>query len=150
MIKSLPLARISRRDLHLRGRTVVEHFIAPPNFGRLLALFQVLVKPKKVLPRTNTPEACTIKHYGSVIYGKWPDFVVSYWLFSCQLQKQACTNTPAYYGIRQLRIRNVFIAQAPPYFASSSVVQRKNVLHHLPPGANVIKLCSFITEDEAQ
>ncbi len=48
------------------------------------------------------PGACTIKHYGFVIYGKWPDFVVSYWLFSCQLQRQACTNTLAYYGIRSV------------------------------------------------
>jgi len=47
------------------------------------------------------------------MYGKSPYFAVSYWLLSCQLQRQACTNTLAYYGICRLRIRNAFIAQAP-------------------------------------
>jgi len=47
------------------------------------------------------PTACTIKHYGLVIYGKLTYFVVS----SCRFYR---TNTLAYYGVRTLRICNVF------------------------------------------
>ncbi len=66
-----------------------------------------------------TPGACTIKNYGFVIYGKWTNFVVRLCLFYCQSLSLAWTNTLAltnalaYYGIRKLRIPNVFIVQAP-------------------------------------
>jgi hypothetical protein len=32
--------------------------------------------------------ACTLKHYGLVIYGKWTDFIVSKYRFYCQSQTQ--------------------------------------------------------------
>jgi len=41
------------------------------------------------------------------MYGKWTDSVVSWCLLL------SVTNPLAYYGIRTLRIRNVFIVQAP-------------------------------------
>jgi hypothetical protein len=46
--------------------------------------------------------------------GKWTDFVISYGLIlSITDTLSIMTNTLAYYGIRTLRIRNVFIIQAP-------------------------------------
>ncbi len=72
----------------------------------------------KCLPLTNhsslvqylweRPGACTIKHYGFIIHGRWSDFVVSKCLFYCQSQNASVqTNTLAFYGIRKLRIHNV-------------------------------------------
>jgi hypothetical protein len=65
------------------------------------------------------PGECIIKHCGFVIYSKWADFVVSWWFLNRQLQTPAWTHTLAwtnalaYYGIRKLRIRNIFIGTGP-------------------------------------
>ncbi len=57
--------------------------------------------------------ACTIKNYGLVIYGKWTNFVVSQHLYYHQSLALVWTNTLAYNGTAKLRIRNVFMVQAP-------------------------------------
>ncbi len=56
------------------------------------------------------PGACTIKPYGFVIYEKRLKLVFFLWSVTNTL---VLTNTLAYYGIRRLRIHNVFIVQAP-------------------------------------
>ncbi len=55
---------------------------------------------------TNTPGACTFNHFESVIYGEMTNFLVS-------KHFMARKNAPFYYGFHKLRIRNVFIVQAP-------------------------------------
>jgi hypothetical protein len=54
-----------------------------------------------------TPGACTIQHYGAVMYGKWTYFIVSLRLLYCQSQTLALTNVLAYCEIRTLLIFNV-------------------------------------------
>jgi hypothetical protein len=46
--------------------------------------------------------ACTIKHYGFVMYDKWTDFVTSYCLILPITNTLILTNTLAYYGIGTL------------------------------------------------
>ncbi len=56
-----------------------------------------------------TQGACTIQHYGPVMYGKWTDFIVSLCILLCRSHTfyVALTNTLAYYEIRTLLIFNV-------------------------------------------
>jgi hypothetical protein len=71
-----------------------------------LLLMRARQKPTRVEHLGAPPGACTIKHYGFVVYGKWTDFVVSWCLLSWT-NMPAWTNTLAYYGVQRLLIRNV-------------------------------------------
>ncbi len=54
------------------------------------------------------------KKYGPVIHGKWTDLVCVRIVFKMTVTSTlALTNTPAYYEINALQIRNVIIVQAP-------------------------------------
>ncbi len=63
------------------------------------------------LPKA-APRACTIKHYGFVMYRKSTDYAQGLCLFNCQSFSLHLENTTAYYIIRKLHICNVIIVQA--------------------------------------
>jgi hypothetical protein len=81
------------------------------------------------------PGACTIKNYVRIIDWKLIDFEVSQFLFYRHSPTLAWTNALTYYGIRTLRILNVYILQAPGLTGNDSFGWKsfagKNSLAHL-------------------
>ncbi len=61
--------------------------------GHSLAYDAVYKLRKKSSVVNTAPGACILKHYGFVIYGKWPAFTVSYCLLYYQSQKHYAEQT---------------------------------------------------------
>jgi len=80
-------------------------------FTKLLRTSCVHYLGRGAIPQGRVPRACTLKHYGFLIYGKMTYFIISVCLFLGQTHKLEQTNTLAYYIVGTSRISDAFIIQ---------------------------------------
>jgi hypothetical protein len=101
---------------HLKGASLVKVLTRLEKLARnkQSSFLGPFIGYKKLSVVNMTPGACTVKHHYSVIYRKMTNFVVSEYLLAWTNTLASTQRyTVAYYGVPTLRIRNVFIEQAP-------------------------------------